>query len=232
MCHFSHGGFAWNRSRDSRYHERPGYVHPGADVEVVKVKFRHIPVRGLIAVLAAGALATGCTPDTDPGSTPTPSPSVPQASPTASPSPTRTESPEEQKQREAFEAAEKAYRANWAESGRLSMAGGADKPTQVLLDTSKGSYLDDTMLSLRGIKENKLRASGPGKISWVRHGGYSATKITLRTCEDYRNAVLRKKNGDVYTPEGTRVYDQTIDVVLTGGTWKLSDQDTQEVKSC
>jgi hypothetical protein len=148
------------------------------------------------------------------------------------PTPTPTENAEERKQREAFEAAEKAYRSNWAEAGRLSVAGGADEPTQLLLQTSSGQYLADTMQSLQSIKKEKLRASGPGELVWVRDGAYSTDKLVLRGCEDYRSAVLTKQNGDIYTPEGTRVYDQTITVLKVKGAWKLNDQDTKQVAGC
>lgn len=192
---------------------------------------RHLSARGLIGVLAAGLLVVGCTPD--PGPNPTASPTGgPSASPTASPTPTRTETAEEQKQRVAFEAAEKAYRTNFAEVGRLAMAGGADKPTPLLRATARGEYLESSMLSLQSIRENGLKASSPGSISWARHKAFSPDEVVLESCENYRKSVLRDRSGKVFTPEGSRIYAQTITVQKAKDDWKLSSKETTEVEKC
>lgn len=88
------------------------------------------------------------------------------------------------------------------------------------------------MQSLQGIKKEGLRATGPGDIAWVRRGAYGSDTLVLRACEDYRDAILATKAGETYTPEGTRVYDQTITVAYAKGAWRLSDQDSTEVKGC
>ena len=184
---------------------------------------------GLAAVLAGGLLASGCTPD--PGSTPPPMMS-PTPSVTASPTPTRSETTQEREQRIAFEAAEKAYRVSWTEYGRLAVDGGAEDPTQKLLDTSTGKYLSATMESLRSIKKQKLQISSPGSLEWVRPKAYGEGEVILEGCEDYRSAILTKPNGETLTPSGTRVYQQTITAQRVSDRWKLSAQVTSEVDQC
>ena len=194
---------------------------------------RRFSARGLVGVLAVGLLAAACNPD--PGSAPTASPaSGASVSPTATPSPTRTETAEEQKQREAFEAAEKAYRTNFAEVGRLAMKGGAEKPTAVLRATSKGAYLDIQMQSLRYLASEHARATQNGRIAWVHPGAFGTAELILKSCEDYSDVSLIKRSGETVAPENSeaRIAKQTITVVRSGGAWKLSDIDSEQVSQC
>ena len=108
---------------------------------------------GLVLVL--GLLVAGCTPESGPAPTVTPVPPV--SSPTPSPSPTPTENAQERQQRLDFEAAEKAYLTAFAESERLAVAGGANKPTKILVattleDSTRRSKLND----LRDSKEERM----------------------------------------------------------------------------
>ncbi|MDN5762674.1 MAG: hypothetical protein L0H41_10205 [Microlunatus sp.] len=118
------------------------------------------------------------------------------------------------------------------ESGRLAIEGGASKPTKVLLSTSAGQYLSSTMQDLRSIKDDRLQVSDPGSLEWVRRGAYAEGELILEACEDYRSSILRRPNGKVVTPEGTRVYEQTITAKRIQSVWKLVEQDTTEVSSC
>lgn len=194
---------------------------------------RHFSARGLIAVLAVGLLAAACNPD--PGSTPTESPSsTASAPPSATPSPTRTETAQEQKQREAFEAAEKAYRTNFAEVGRLAMKGGVEEPTAVLKATSKGVYLDIQMQALRSLASDGARVVRYGEIVWVHPGGFSGSELVLNSCEDYSKVMLINESGETAAPENSegRIAKQTITAVRSGGGWKLSDLDSEQVSRC
>lgn len=214
------------RLHDWPYHRPAAYIRPPIDVDVEDmVALRHLSA-GLAAVVAA-CLLVGCTAST--GTTATESPT---ASPTQSPvaSPTRSETAEERKQREAFEAAEKAYRRGFQEVGRLAMEGGAESPTRELLSTMTGHYLNSQMDELRSFKAENLRASAVGTIGWVRGDAYSQQKLRLEACEDYREVALLKQSGATQTPDntGTRVYRQLVTMQNVGGAWKASDFETAE----
>lgn len=196
---------------------------------------RQLSARGLIVVLAVGALAAGCTPESGPRPTTSPSPTVPQTSTTPSATPTRTESAEEQKQREAFEAAEETYRGAFAEVARLSKAGGATRPTSVLQDLATGDYLTAQMDQLKWLKKNTSRASAAGLIDWVKTDTYSAKQLTLTSCEDYRKVLVIDESGESSKPEGTgtRVYRQKLTLELSEGHWKVAKLSTEaQLKEC
>ncbi len=160
-----------------------------------------------------------------------------KADPAPPASPSSTQPPETKIEREtrlAFEAAEKAYRTNWAEVGRLSMAGGVSQPTKVLTATSTGEYIKATMADLKSFQEEAVRVSGPGSIGWVKPDAFKQTQLTLKACEDYRGVKLIGKHGQTAQPDnaGTRVYIQHITATLHKGQWKLSDYASEQVKSC
>lgn len=176
------------------------------------------------AVAATCALAAACAPSA-------------ARVPTPSPSPTRVTPAETQVEREirqAFEAAEKAYRANWAEVGRLSLEGGAVKPTRVLTNTSNGNYLEVQMLGLKSYKKNNEHAKRLGTVLWLRRGAYKQTELELSSCEDYRAVTVVDGVGkEVHLKTtGTRVYVQRIKVTLTQKLWKLNDFSSEQVKQC
>ncbi|HEY5822538.1 MAG TPA: hypothetical protein VIT20_11220, partial [Propionibacteriaceae bacterium] len=84
------------------------------------------------AAILVALLTGGCTPDPTPPVTPTP---------TATQTPTETE--QERQQREAYAAAETAYRTFRAEYGRVLRAGGAKEATAVMKQTAGGPYLKE-----------------------------------------------------------------------------------------
>ncbi len=104
------------------------------------------------SALVIGLLVAGCTPDPGPGPGTSPSPAVSSSTP----SPTPTENAQERQQRLDFEAAEKAYLTAFAESGRLAMAGGTNKPTKVLLENTVGAYLDVQTKRSEGLEAERL----------------------------------------------------------------------------
>lgn len=209
------------------------YRVPGHTIGEATMALRRFSGVGLAAVLAAGLLASGCTPDDDPSTGPTASSGV-TATPTSTPTPARSETAEEKKQREAFEAAERAYRANFDEVGRLATKGGINTPTDLMKRTATGSYLDIQMESLRFLESEDARASQLGTIGWVRHNGYAANELSLLSCEDFSKVVLIESSGATLKPEnaGTRIAVQTIKVVRSSGGWKLADVDSRQVKRC
>lgn len=194
---------------------------------------RRFSAGGLVGVLAVGLLAVGCNPDPGPSPTVSP-PTETSAPPTGTPTPTPTENAEEMKQRVAFEAAEKAYRANFVEVGRLAEKGGVDAPSAIMRNTSTGAYLDAQMANLKFLHEQDLSANQVGRIVWLKRGPFSPTELNFEACEDYRKVLLVKSNNETVPPKdgGTRIYQQTIEATLVGGVWKLSDLNTEQVGQC
>jgi len=173
------------------------------------------------AALVLGLLVAGCTPD--PGPTPTVTP-VPSVS-TPSSSPTPTENAQERQQRLDFEAAEKAYLTAFAESGRLAVAGGATKPTKVLLATTGGFYLKVQMNDLKVIKENGWRADRPSTTSVFANGGWSPKEVGLTACEDASKVKLLNQQGKEVAKDRPMRFVQTLTATRVDGVWKITDGD-------
>ncbi|HYI58790.1 MAG TPA: hypothetical protein VEX66_11520, partial [Microlunatus sp.] len=178
---------------------------------------------------------SGCNPD--PGPTPSGSPTAaPSVSPSAKPSPTPTENAQEREQREAFEAAEKAYRTGFAEVGQLSTRGGVSDPTRTMRQTMTGEYLTFQMSQLELFKKQGLRATAVGQIGWLRASGYSAESLHLETCEDFRKVHLVNDAGATESPgedPGTRVYRQSITMKKSAGRWKAATLKTvDQLRDC
>lgn len=216
---------------DSHYHNGRAYSHSPIDsvATEIQMNFRHLSARGLAGVLTAGLLVA-CSPDAGPDPSTTP-----VGSPSASASSSSTETAEEKKQREAFEAAEKAYRAAFAEVGRLSTNGGATKPSDILLDNAGGEYLSAQLDQLKWLADQDSRTTDPGSLGWVRRETYSPAAVTIEACEDFRDVLIVDSTNRTTAPEdvGTRVYVQRLTVKPVETRWKVVDLDTQQqAESC
>lgn len=159
-----------------------------------------------------------------------------QAMPTPDPTPTATSAPvetaQERQMRLDEEAAEKAYLAADKEVGRLAMAGGATKPTKILLATTAGTYLKVQIGDLTYLKENGLRADRPVRSTVVADGGWTPTKIGLTACVDATKVRLLKKNGKELKQDNSRKrLVHTLTATKKAGVWKITDVDTKFVKS-
>lgn len=185
-------------------------------------------VAGWGLALATALIAGGCTPD--PGSTPgtSPSPAV-TASPSPSASPTPTENAQERQQRLDFEAAEKAYLAANAEADRLIMAGGARKPTKVLLATTTGSYRSALMNSIRTFKNNGWHSDRPIPQSVVGNGGWSPNELRLTACEDTSGVRYLDQKGNEVFKDRKRRYVHALTAKRAGDNWRIATIESKAV---
>lgn len=84
--------------------------------------------------------------------------------------------------------AEAVYRKFLAEDTRIMRAGGVTEPTEVLLETTSGEFLEDVMGLYRDLAADGVRAKGgdPELRSFVRAPGRSKTgsEVSVTTCVD------------------------------------------------
>lgn len=181
-------------------------------------------VRGFVrfgAAMAVCALLAACTPE--PAPTPTPTPSQ------ASVTPTETEI--ERQQRLDYEAAEKAYRRAVAEGDRLAQQGTA-KSTPELEAVAMGKYLELQIDSLRYLKNRGLRQRGTVSIVEVsRKGGWAADELNLISCENNSSWRVVNRAGKDVTPNAQPDYIQSLTVIRTQDSWKVSDATSKKVKN-
>ena len=189
--------------------------------------------RGAVAIVVACALALSAC-GGEAGSppietvTPTPWPGDPIERGAPSPSPTPIPS-----QAQLSARAEVVYRAFFDEWMRLERAGGADQPTQILLDNGADNYLEIVMGLLRHQKETGYTVSGPASTTEVvasPGGDYDGIdpRYTLKVCEDHTKAiyVLGQERRQGRLVQGT-VYLREVD-----GQLKLVGIDTMETERC
>lgn len=196
-----------------------------------------------VAVLAAAVLA-GCQP-----TTPTPpSPTTPVQSPTSVPTPTYLCTPEaggdeapcseieyeEMKAKDALYAeAEAVYREFFAENIRISRAGGAAEPTEVLLRTTHGFYLDDVLSLFRSQRERGIHAKGedPTIVTAKRLVGQSkgGSIVALAICVDATRWSFYR--GTEWVSDGAVAVDDTY-FSRVNGVLKMIGADGREVDAC
>jgi hypothetical protein len=187
---------------------------------------RRLTVGSCGAVLVLGLLVAGCTPD--PGRTPTVTP-VPSVT-SATPSPTPTENAQERQQRLDFEAAEKAYLTAFAESGRLAVAGGVNKPTKVMLANTDGFYLDVQLNDLKVLKKNGWHADRPSTTTVMSDGGWSPDELGLTACEDGSKLRLLDQQGKEVAKDRPMRFVQTLTATRSDGRWKITDVESKAVE--
>ncbi|MDQ7991276.1 MAG: hypothetical protein AAGC63_00755 [Propionicimonas sp.] len=156
-------------------------------------------IRAVVAAHAAPTQLVGWQPS-GPPTTPTGSP---PASPSAAATPTFLCTPEaggaesqctqaqydEMKAKDALYAeAEAVFREYFAENIRISRAGGIEEPTEVMLRTTHGAYLADTLRLFKNLRRENLRARGddPQIVRITRLPGRSkaGSEVALRVCVD------------------------------------------------
>lgn len=151
----------------------------------------------------------------------------PQTKPTSTAS---AETAQERQMRLDQEAAVRAYQTADKESARLAMAGGASKPTKVLLATTGGDYLEVQMGDLTYLRKHGWHADRPIRSSVVANGGWSPTKIGLTACEDTSKVRLLNKKGAEVAKDRPRHLVQTLTATKVAGVWKITDLETKTVK--
>jgi hypothetical protein len=167
-------------------------------------------------------LASACTPGDPPAPPTTSSPPVT--------SPTPTENAQEREQRLAYEAAETSYREFRAEYNRLTAAGGADKVSPKLQNTSGGAYQRELLATLRAFKKAGYRTKGDEVIPPIRRAGYSSSSLLIDACEDDRGV-------KTYDRSGKRIDDGDILIVhlevrKSGTAWKVWSGSGSEASTC
>jgi hypothetical protein len=173
------------------------------------------------AVVTCCALASSCSPDQSPASTPSPTPVAI----------TPAESQLERQMRLDYEAAEEAYRANMAEQDRQSQLGIAVK-TEELTSSASDNYLIFVLQVLRDIRDSGWRARGTTNIRGVARGGWQEGQVRLTACEDNSAIKFMDKEGRDVTPKNdARTYVQDLAVNRVRGRWKVSDVESRPVKS-
>ncbi|HYP45563.1 MAG TPA: hypothetical protein VEQ66_10280 [Propionibacteriaceae bacterium] len=148
------------------------------------------------------------------------------------PSTTATLNPEtslERRTRLDQEAAVKAYRAALAESDRLFLMGGAEKPSKKLKLFATGRYLDLVAGGLAEVKANEWHGTAPTKVIYAAAQGSGARITHIKACEDVSKARLLDKKGRDRTPAGHRRYVQAYTLSKTSDGWKVSDLDSRPV---
>jgi hypothetical protein len=156
-------------------------------------------------------------------------PSFPPA--TATPNPSPPETAQEREMREDQEAAMKAYTTASKEFDRLLMAGGATKPSKILLATTGGEYLETQMYVLETFKERGWRADRPIKTSVVADGGWSPDNLGLTACEDDSQSKIFNKKGKEVFKDRDRRYVQTLTATKKNGVWRITKGESKAVKT-
>lgn len=198
-------------------------------------------------VAAVASMVAGCQPSSPPPSTPTgPPPSSSPASPV--PTPTYLCTPEaggeetpcsqhqydEMKAKDALYAeAEAVFREFFAENIRISRKGGVTEPTEAMLKTSHGSYLDDALELFRNLHAQNLRAEGadPVIVRVTRLAGQSkaGSIVALQVCVDAREWAFF--DGDDLVTTGGMAEDDTYFAEVNGAL-KIIGADGRDVEAC
>jgi len=187
--------------------------------------------RRLLPVLAL-VVAVGCTP----------------AAPTPSPLPSFRCTPEaggaefdcsqaqydEMVAKDALYAeAEAVYRKFLAEDTRIMRAGGVAEPTDVILETTSGAFLEDVMSQYREFEQEGLKAegSGPDLISVKRAAGNSkaGSLAAMVTCVDGSSFEFIRDGKSV--SRGTAVQNENY-FSRVDGVLKVIGADGRQVEAC
>lgn len=96
--------------------------------------------------------------------------------------------------------AEAVYRKFFAEDVRIYQAGGLDEPTPVLLETTHGQFLQDSMDLYRALRAESKRLDGEVHlVSLTRKAGLSkeSSVVVLAVCTDARDAKVIKRGREI-----------------------------------
>lgn len=132
-----------------------------------------------------------------------------------------------------WQEAEAVYRKFLAEEARIMRAGGIREPSEVLLSTTTGAYLDDVMNTYRGFLDNRIVAKGedPTLRSFQRVPGRTkpGALLSANTCVDLRS--FEFVEGDESLGPGPIALDETY-FGMADGRLKIVGADGKEVEKC
>ncbi len=185
----------------------------------------------VLAVLAVGlSMLAGCTP------------ANPDGQPTYSCTPDDGSSPYacakvqyDAKAKEAalYTEAEQVYRKFFAEEERIYRAGGITEPSPVLLETTTGDYLAESMTIYQNIARRKLRVvSGSTTIAWIHRApdrqrpGLAAA---MQSCRDSRQQLVASPNGQ---PTPGRLVIETAQFERVGDVLKIIRSTSRGAETC
>jgi hypothetical protein len=178
-------------------------------------------------------ILTGCTPATP--STPPPEPS-PTCTPEAGGPPTPcTQYQYDQMiaKDKLYTQAEAVYRKYLTEDERINRAGGVTQPTPVLLETTTGDYLKNSMDIYRDL--HRIHATAEGgtyQVDWIRRDPGEAmhgSVVTMKVCTDTTSIMMGSKGTH---PEPGLIMEETGYFVPKDGLLKLAYSQFQEVGKC
>ena len=116
---------------------------------------------------------------------------------------------------------------------RIMRAGGVAEPTDVILETTSGAFLEDVMSQYREFEQEGLKAegSGPDLISVKRAAGRSKTGsiVSITTCVDGRSTDFIKQGKPIGS--GVLARDDNY-FARVDGLLKVVGADGKEVESC
>lgn len=90
--------------------------------------------------------------------------------------------------------AEAVYRKFFAEDERIYRAGGVDEPTPVLLETTTGRFLEDSMRIYRALRKYNTRAvGGQFRVAWLKRlpgVTQDGSLVAMQSCSDASSVAL------------------------------------------
>ena len=190
--------------------------------------------RRLVFTAAALCLVAACTP-TAPTSAPSPAPSY-RCTPEAGGDEfdcTQAQYDEMVAKDKLYAEAEAVYRKFFAEDVRIFRAGGITKASAVLLETTTGDFLQDSMNLYRSfVAEERKIVGGEVKIAALqRLPGLSkaGSVVALRACTDASTTTTHIR-GKAVGPGGAG--EDTLYFGRVDGVLKIQGADGKAVKSC
>jgi len=129
--------------------------------------------------------------------------------------------------------AEAVYRKFFAEDSRIFRAGGITEPTPVLLETTTGAFLDDSMALYRSLKKDERKLVG-GEITLVRLARApglvkESSLVAMKACVDARSTTVfehGKKTGKGFMVEDLLYFGRFGDAM------KIQGADGQQEGKC
>lgn len=193
-------------------------------------------VRSRIAASAVACLLlAGCSPAPAPTPSPTPTPTfscTPEAGGAAYEC-SQFDYEQMVAKDKLYAEAEAVYRKFFAEDERIYRAGGVDEPTPVLLETTTGRYLEDSMKLYGTLLDHEARLSDgvPRLIRFERLPGVSreGSVASASACVDARSVVVKGKDG--YETHGS-LYLERLYFTVSDRSLKIKSSQWKSLESC
>jgi len=115
---------------------------------------------------------------------------------------------------------------------RLGMAGGSDKLTRILLDTTSGQHQLHYLSVLREAKKLHLHQTRPGTLIGMSITSRSALSMHLTACEDYsKTSWIRPDGSKLPTEHPLRYFQHATAKKGKDHKWRIDFVETTDVKS-